>query len=67
MTGKRAYLIVAAIAVLALIAGACSSGSDVVADNVAEQLIEAGVEGDRAILGDQGQGLCPVRRGAQTS
>jgi hypothetical protein len=46
MTGKRAYRIVAAIAVLALLAGACSSGSDVVADNVAEQMIEAGVEGD---------------------
>lgn len=46
MTGKRVYLMFAAIAAFALLVAACSSASDVVADNVTEQLIEAGVEGD---------------------
>ena len=46
MTGKRVYLLFTAIAAFALLVAACSSASDVVADNVTEQLIEAGVEGD---------------------
>lgn len=46
MTGKRVYLMFTAIAAFALLVAACSSASDVVADNVTEQLIEAGVEGD---------------------
>lgn len=46
MIGKRAYRMVVAVAVLALLVGACSSGSDDVAENVAEQMIEAGLEGD---------------------
>ena len=46
MTGKRVYLMFTAIAAFALLMAACSSASDVVADNVTEQLIEAGVEGD---------------------
>ena len=46
MNGKLAYLVATAIAAFALLVGACSSASDVVADNVTEQLIEAGVEGD---------------------
>lgn len=46
MNGNRAYLKITAIAAFALLVVACSSASDVVADNVTEQLIEAGVEGD---------------------
>lgn len=46
MTGKRVYVLFTAIAAFALLVAACSSASDVVADNVTEQLIEAGVEGD---------------------
>jgi hypothetical protein len=46
MTRRRAYEVSAAIAALLLFITGCSSASDVVADNVTEQLIEAGVEGD---------------------
>jgi hypothetical protein len=46
MDRKNVYLILTVIAAFALLVAACSSASDVVADNVTEQLIEAGVEGD---------------------
>lgn len=46
MMRKPARMMFVAIAAFALLVAACSSTSDVVADNVAEQLIEAGVEGD---------------------
>ena len=46
MDRKNIHLIPTVIAAFALLVAACSSASDVVADNVTEQLIEAGVEGD---------------------
>ena len=46
MTGKGVHLMFTTIAAFALLVAACSSASDVVADDVTEQLIEAGVEGD---------------------
>ena len=46
MIRKPANLMFVAIAAFALLVAACSSASDVVADNVTEQLIEAGLDGD---------------------
>ena len=46
MIRKPAGLMFVPIAAFALLVAACSSASDVVADNVAEQLIAAGVDSD---------------------
>jgi len=46
MTKKPAHVMLVAVAAFALLIAACSSDSDVVAENLTEQLLESGLDGN---------------------